>query len=59
VALASYTTPNGEYYFGDIEDGHRQGLGTLVHANDDAYIGDFDKGVASLIRQEFQPVSFQ
>lgn len=47
VALASYTTPNGEYYFGDIEDGRRNGVGTLVHANDDAYLGDFDKGVAS------------
>jgi hypothetical protein len=47
VALASYETPTGEYYFGDIENGQRQGLGTLVHPNDDAYIGDFDKGVAS------------
>jgi hypothetical protein len=46
-ALASYSSKSGEYYFGDIENGHRHGVGTLVHANDDAYLGDFDNGVAS------------
>lgn len=46
-AIAYYQNEKGEYYFGDIEDGKRHGTGTLVHANDDAYVGDFENGVAS------------
>jgi len=46
-ALAFYETPEGEAYFGGIENGARDGFGTLVHANDDAYIGEFVKGMAS------------
>lgn len=46
-ALAFYETANGEAYFGEIEDGARDGFGTLVHANDDAYVGEFVKGKAS------------
>ena len=38
---------NGEMYFGDMNDGARDGFGTLVHANDDSYVGEFEKGVAS------------
>jgi hypothetical protein len=46
-ALAYYETPEGEAYFGEIENGARDGFGTLVHANDDTYIGEFVKGKAS------------
>jgi hypothetical protein len=46
-ALAFYETPEGEAYFGEIENGARDGFGTLVHANDDTYIGEFVKGMAS------------
>ena len=46
-AVASYTTEDGEYYFGDVENKQRHGVGTLVHADQSAYIGDFKKGVAS------------
>jgi hypothetical protein len=46
-ALAFYETPEGEAYFGEIENGAREGFGTLVHANDDAYVGEFVKGKAS------------
>jgi hypothetical protein len=47
AALAFYETPEGEAYFGEIENGVREGFGTLVHANDDAYVGEFVKGKAS------------
>ena len=30
-----------------MNDGARDGFGTLVHANDDSYVGEFEKGVAS------------
>jgi len=46
-AFIYYETTEGEMYFGDISDGARNGFGTLVHANDDAYVGEFEKGVAS------------
>lgn len=46
-ALAFYETANGEAYFGEIENGAREGFGTLVHANDDAYVGEFVQGKAS------------
>jgi len=46
-ALAFYETASGEAYFGEIENGAREGFGTLVHANDDAYVGEFVKGKAS------------
>lgn len=42
-----YLTPEGEMYFGDMKDGARDGFGTLVHANDDSYAGEFEKGVAA------------
>ena len=46
-AFIYYETPEGEMYFGDMVDGARDGFGTLVHANNDAYVGEFVKGVAS------------
>ena len=46
-AVASYTTEDGEYYFGDVENKQRHGVGTLIHADQSAYIGDFKNGVAS------------
>ena len=46
-AVASYTTEDGEYYFGDVENKQRHGVGTLIHADESAYIGDFKNGVAS------------
>ena len=46
-AVASYTTEEGEYYFGDIEDNQRHGVGTLIFADNSAYIGDFKNGLAS------------
>ena len=46
-AIASYTTEDGEYYFGGIENGQRHGVGTLIHADQSAYIGDFKNGLAS------------
>lgn len=46
-ALAYYETADGEAYFGEIENRAREGLGTLVHANDDTYVGEFVKGKAS------------
>ena len=46
-AVASYTTEDGEYYFGGVENKQRHGVGTLIHADQSAYIGDFKNGVAS------------
>ncbi len=46
-AFIYYETDAGEMYFGDMSDGARDGFGTLVHANDDSYVGEFEKGVAS------------
>lgn len=46
-AFIYYETKEGEMYFGDIAGGKREGFGTLVHANDDSYVGEFEKGVAS------------
>lgn len=46
-AFIYYETPEGEMYFGDMKDGTRDGFGTLVHASDDSYVGEFEKGVAS------------
>jgi hypothetical protein len=46
-AMAFYETEDGEAYFGEIENDAREGFGTLVHANDDAYVGEFVKGKAS------------
>lgn len=46
-AFIYYETAEGEMYFGDMADGARDGFGTLVHANDDSYVGEFEKGVAS------------
>jgi hypothetical protein len=45
-ALAFYETAAGEAYFGEMENGAREGFGTLVHANDDSYVGEFVKGKA-------------
>jgi len=45
-ALAFYETEAGEAYFGEIENGAREGFGTLVHTNDDSYVGEFVKGKA-------------
>jgi hypothetical protein len=46
-AIASYTTEDGEYYFGGVENEQRHGVGTLIHADKSAYIGDFKNGLAS------------
>jgi len=46
-AFIYYKTKEGEEYFGDIANNARDGFGTLVHANDDTYVGEFEKGVAS------------
>lgn len=46
-AIASYTTEDGEYYFGGVENDQRHGVGTLIHADKSAYIGDFKNGLAS------------
>ena len=46
-AFIYYETKEGEMYFGDIANGARDGFGTLMHANDDTYVGEFEKGVAS------------
>lgn len=46
-AFIYYETAEGEMYFGDMSDGARDGFGTLIHANDDSYTGEFEKGVAS------------
>jgi len=45
-ALAYYETSSGEAYFGEMENNAREGFGTLVHANDDSYVGEFVKGKA-------------
>lgn len=45
-ALAYYETSEGEAYFGEMENDAREGFGTLVHANDDSYVGEFVKGKA-------------
>jgi len=46
-AFIFYETGEGEMYFGDMSDGARNGFGTLVHANDDSYVGEFENGMAS------------
>lgn len=46
-AFMYYKTKEGEEYFGDIANSARDGFGTLMHANDDIYVGEFEKGVAS------------
>lgn len=46
-ALIYYETKEGEIYFGEIADSARNGFGTLVHANDEVYVGEFENGVAS------------
>jgi hypothetical protein len=46
-ALIYYETKEGETYFGEIANSARDGFGTLVHANDDTYVGEFEEGVAS------------
>jgi hypothetical protein len=46
-AFIYYETAEGEMYFGDMSGGARDGFGTLIHANDDSYTGEFEKGVAS------------
>ena len=47
AGLSYYETKSGEAYFGETENGKREGFGTLVHANEDTYIGEFAQGVAS------------
>lgn len=46
-AFIYYETEEGEMYFGDMNEGARDGFGTLVHKNDDSYVGEFEKGVAA------------
>lgn len=46
-ALVFYETEEGEMYFGDAENGQRDGYGTLISADDSAYYGEFKQGVAS------------
>jgi len=46
-ALVYYETEAGELYFGDAEDGKRDGFGASVSADDSAYFGEFKQGSAS------------
>ena len=46
-ALVYYETDAGELYFGDAENGKRDGFGASVSADDSAYFGEFKQGSAS------------
>jgi len=46
-ALVYFETDEGELYFGDAENGQREGYGTSVSADESSYFGEFEQGSAS------------
>ncbi len=45
--FATYTSANGDTYFGEFRNGTRNGQGTYTHADGDKYVGEFRNGTSN------------